>query len=297
VWLADWHSRRRLMSRPQSAASGRLQLSHSGDGPASTTGTLFASSNAPPPVTDLLPNNHKYHRFAAPDFRRRQLLFDALRLLRLNHKEVIAARPKHAVSSGEDLPPIGKSRAGAGGSARGSSSAAAAAAAAGASGAADGALVAAGDAVDGGGADAKKPVPRGMYAWGAGYYGQLGLSNFRKKCRMEPAFIEFKEPVLQIACGGFHTALLTDSGRVYTWGDGRNGQLGNLPRTSLNTLTTPTIVPALCAPQLSTGKGVVCYIACGLLHTAAVTSNEPRPPAHSFAPARSIASDRCADAA
>lgn len=34
--------------------------------------------------------------------------------------------------------------------------------------------------------------------------------------------------VRQVACGGLHTAALTDAGHVYTWGDGRMGQLGNL---------------------------------------------------------------------
>jgi alpha-tubulin suppressor-like RCC1 family protein len=55
-------------------------------------------------------------------------------------------------------------------------------------------------------------------------------------------------------------------------GDGRNGQLGNLPR-KLNTLNTPTLVPVLCAPTLDIAqKGAVCFIACGLLHTAAITT-------------------------
>lgn len=74
--------------------------------------------------------------------------------------------------------------------------------------------------------------PKGtlLYTWGAGYHGQLGLATNRKKCRVEPAWIDFKEPVLQVACGGFHTAVLTDQGRMFTWGDGRMGQLGNLAR-------------------------------------------------------------------
>src|SRR4051812_5010192 len=58
--------------------------------------------------------------------------------------------------------------------------------------------------------------PKGtlLYTWGAGYHGQLGLNTFRKKCRMMPACIDFREPVLVVACGGFHTAVLTDDGRV-----------------------------------------------------------------------------------
>jgi hypothetical protein len=30
----------------------------------------------------------------------------------------------------------------------------------------------------------------------------------------------------QVACGGFHTAVVTLDGRVWTWGEGKHGQLG-----------------------------------------------------------------------
>eukprot|EP00466_Bigelowiella_natans_P006189 jgi/Bigna1/44460/e_gw1.96.25.1 len=67
-----------------------------------------------------------------------------------------------------------------------------------------------------------------LYSWGAGYHGQLGLEAKRKKCEMIPVQINFNEAVIQISCGGFHTGLLTEQGKVYTWGDGEKGQLGNL---------------------------------------------------------------------
>jgi len=104
-----------------------------------------------------------------------------------------------------------------------------------------------------------------LYAWGAGYHGQLGLSSYRKKCKLVPAHIDFKEPILQVACGGFHTAVLTDSGRVYTWGDGRFGQLGNLARKH-NMLATPHIVDRLASFDIQVSR-----IACGQYHTACVT--------------------------
>ena len=34
-------------------------------------------------------------------------------------------------------------------------------------------------------------------------------SSYRKKCKLLPANIEFKEPVVQVACGGFHSAVVT----------------------------------------------------------------------------------------
>jgi len=33
--------------------------------------------------------------------------------------------------------------------------------------------------------------------------------------------------VTQVACGFRHTACVTEDGTMYTWGDGRNGQLGH----------------------------------------------------------------------
>ncbi len=53
-----------------------------------------------------------------------------------------------------------------------------------------------------------------------------GVDTYRKKCRLMPACIPFREPVLVVACGGFHTAVLTDDGRVYSWGDGRSVKRG-----------------------------------------------------------------------
>ena len=70
-----------------------------------------------------------------------------------------------------------------------------------------------------------------------------------------------------VACGGFHTAVLTDDGRVYTWGDGRLGQLGNLARKH-NMHSTPRLVDYLVSYKVT-----VAYIACGQYHTAAVSNS------------------------
>ena len=98
------------------------------------------------------------------------------------------------------------------------------------------------------------------------YHGQLGLNTFRKKCRMMPACIEFKEPVLVVACGGFHTAVLTDDGRVYSFGDGRYGQLGNLARKH-NMHSTPHLVDWLVREKVS-----ITNLSCGQYHTAGVST-------------------------
>jgi Regulator of chromosome condensation (RCC1) repeat len=146
-------------------------------------------------------------RFVAPDFKRRQLIFDSFSKLKRGNDT--NSRSRHVIESG----------------------------------------------------------PKGtlLYTWGAGYHGQLGLSSYRKKCKHVPAMIEFKDSVLQVACGGFHTAVLTGSGQIWTWGDGRYGQLGNLARKH-NMLATPHLVDRLVTMGVSAEQ-----LSCGQYHTACVS--------------------------
>ena len=39
-------------------------------------------------------------------------------------------------------------------------------------------------------------------------------------------------PIVSVACGGAHTAAVTNEGVVYTWGRGKNGRLGHGDATS-----------------------------------------------------------------
>lgn len=41
--------------------------------------------------------------------------------------------------------------------------------------------------------------------------------------------------VIQIACGCDHTLVVTDDGKLYTWGYNNNGQLGNGTKNSSQT--------------------------------------------------------------
>lgn len=73
---------------------------------------------------------------------------------------------------------------------------------------------------------------KGVYAWGCGDGGRLGLGDTNTRTR--PAEIEaFRgEAVLQIAAGPWHSSALVQvpplmsGGWVYTWGRGLHGQLG-----------------------------------------------------------------------
>jgi alpha-tubulin suppressor-like RCC1 family protein len=38
--------------------------------------------------------------------------------------------------------------------------------------------------------------------------------------------------ISQVSCGHFHSAALTDDGRLFTWGDGSCSQLGHNSKTT-----------------------------------------------------------------
>lgn len=66
-----------------------------------------------------------------------------------------------------------------------------------------------------------------VYSCGGNEYGQLGL-NVKKP---SPSFARitglFPEKAKMIAAGDSHTAVLCESGKVFTWGRGEWDQLGN----------------------------------------------------------------------
>ncbi|XP_023561927.1 X-linked retinitis pigmentosa GTPase regulator isoform X2 [Octodon degus] len=68
---------------------------------------------------------------------------------------------------------------------------------------------------------------KAVYTFGLGQFGQLGLGTFIFETS-EPKVIEQikNQKVTYISCGENHTALITDIGLIYTFGDGRHGKLG-----------------------------------------------------------------------
>ncbi|XP_066141939.1 E3 ubiquitin-protein ligase HERC2 isoform X1 [Euwallacea fornicatus] len=66
-----------------------------------------------------------------------------------------------------------------------------------------------------------------VYSWGEGEDGKLGHGN-RQSCE-KPKLIEALQDmeVVDIACGGAHSAVITACGHLYTWGKGRYGRLGH----------------------------------------------------------------------
>lgn len=100
------------------------------------------------------------------------------------------------------------------------------------------------------------------FTWGEGKFGRLGHGTERN-CH-SPRLVEAllgKRP-RQIACGGFHTAVVTEDGKMYTFGGGEHGQLGHNDRVNK---VKPTLVQAL--------EGVfISQISCGWSHSVALTA-------------------------
>ncbi|CAG8620419.1 31715_t:CDS:2, partial [Racocetra persica] len=115
-----------------------------------------------------------------------------------------------------------------------------------------------------------------VFSWGSGRYGQLGHGD--TKSLDKPKVIEFFEglKVVQIACGGWHSAVITDSGDLYTFGWNHSGRLGiplpdkNNYTQSLINYAEPTLI------ELNEGKDFgpnIIKVSCGSAHTAIVTDD------------------------
>ena len=101
-------------------------------------------------------------------------------------------------------------------------------------------------------------------SWGQNKHGQCGLASSanEKDAIKRPTFIPglLSYKCISAACGGGHTIVLTDTGRVLSWGTGSCGQLGH---GSKENVAAPRVVEALA------GKHVT-GVACGFGHTVVV---------------------------
>ena len=105
----------------------------------------------------------------------------------------------------------------------------------------------------------------GTFTWGRGYAGRLGHGD--EDNQLEPREVEAGrfggDRVVQAAAGGGHTAAVTAEGRLYTWGWGVFGQLGQGADLDM-------LVPTLVRAGGLEGSPVL-MVACGDAHTLAVT--------------------------
>ncbi len=103
------------------------------------------------------------------------------------------------------------------------------------------------------------------YAWGANIAGQLGAgctSTVRCVTPLRVEGLPGGDPVTAIAAGYQHSLAATRSGRVYAWGTGTSGQLGD---GGVQDSRAPVLVTRL------PGNDPVVAVAAGYVHSVALT--------------------------
>ncbi|XP_033864030.2 X-linked retinitis pigmentosa GTPase regulator-like isoform X2 [Acipenser ruthenus] len=108
-----------------------------------------------------------------------------------------------------------------------------------------------------------------VYTFGLGQFGQLGHGTFTFESALPKAVEHFrKRKVSHIACGENHTAVITDNGLLYTFGDGRHGKLGLGDENFTNQFK-----PTLCSRFL---KYTVQSVSCGGCHMLVLAAPRPQ---------------------
>lgn len=102
-----------------------------------------------------------------------------------------------------------------------------------------------------------------LWSWGGNSNYELGTGDRRASWRPRVVPEVESTRLTQVACGGYHSAALTEDGKVLTWGHGGHGQLGH---GDLANTKTPKVVEAL------EGQRAV-SVACGGAWTTAVTES------------------------
>eukprot|EP00058_Branchiostoma_floridae_P005097 XP_002590585.1 hypothetical protein BRAFLDRAFT_123620 [Branchiostoma floridae] len=102
-----------------------------------------------------------------------------------------------------------------------------------------------------------------VYVWGGGSEGQLGLGEDTTECT-EPTLLDFDSKAISVSCGYYHTAVVTEDGNLYTFGETEYGKLG-LNNSDLDSSDTPQKVTGI--------KEKVKFVVCGGGHTTAIAES------------------------
>ncbi|XP_078024314.1 putative E3 ubiquitin-protein ligase HERC3 isoform X1 [Epinephelus lanceolatus] len=107
-------------------------------------------------------------------------------------------------------------------------------------------------------------VSGGVFGWGRNNCGQLGLGDTTDRNTPTPVHCLNMKKSIHISCGKDHTAVLTKTGAVFTFGSSQYGQLGH---NSFNDELRPRLVAELWGAKVT-------RIACGRHHTLVLTDSK-----------------------
>ncbi|CAE7789677.1 UVR8 [Symbiodinium sp. CCMP2456] len=100
-----------------------------------------------------------------------------------------------------------------------------------------------------------------LWTWGRNFYGQLGVGD--TKDRHTPVKVSVNgQKIVAVAAGDWHTAAITDSGELWTWGSNNHGQLG-----------VGDIKDRHAPVKVSVNGEKIVAMAAGYMHTAASTDS------------------------
>ena len=84
-----------------------------------------------------------------------------------------------------------------------------------------------------------------VYVWGSNKEGQLGLGDEAEEVSYTPELLDFENDTTNdVSCGYYHTAIVTASGDLYTFGEADGGKLGlgDMANNNQDTIDQPTKV-------------------------------------------------------
>eukprot|EP01084_Bolivina_argentea_P264760 448593_1 len=105
-----------------------------------------------------------------------------------------------------------------------------------------------------------------VFAFGANWYGQLGLGNTDNKDQppiMIPFFNRSKIGIMDVKCGDCHSLALSINHKIYSWGYNTSGQCGFGIQRKLEKITTPEQIPSF-------KNQTMIKIICGNNHNASI---------------------------
>lgn len=106
-----------------------------------------------------------------------------------------------------------------------------------------------------------------LYTFGSGDYGQLGDGLIDDHVVRFPYLVEyFKDiKIIKVSCGWFYTAVISDTGKLYTFGHSNHGQLGD-GINNFHSVSLPYLVEYFKKNNIKIIK-----VSCGRYHTAVIS--------------------------